>query len=53
MNTDNLEYLKDRLLNLGFGDKANDELEKQINPTCLSNLTNHLFSFFFKGQLPL
>lgn len=30
MNKDNLEYLKDRLLNLGFGDKANDELEKQI-----------------------
>lgn len=30
MNTDNLEYLKDGLLNLGFGDKANDELEKQI-----------------------
>jgi hypothetical protein len=28
MNTENLEYLKKNLLNLGFGDKVNDEMEK-------------------------
>ncbi|WPU94812.1 hypothetical protein SNE25_04660 [Mucilaginibacter sabulilitoris] len=31
MNTQNLEFLKKSLLNLGFGDKLNDQLEKQIN----------------------
>ncbi|MCQ6958307.1 hypothetical protein [Mucilaginibacter aquariorum] len=31
MNTQNLEFLKKSLLNLGFGDKLNDKLEKQIN----------------------
>ncbi len=31
MNTQNLEFLKKTLLNLGFGDKMNGDLEKQIN----------------------
>jgi len=30
MNTENLNYLQKQLLNLGFGDKMNDDLEKQI-----------------------
>jgi hypothetical protein len=30
MNTENLSYLQKQLLNLGFGEKINDELEKQI-----------------------
>ncbi|MES2108559.1 MAG: hypothetical protein V4577_07425, partial [Bacteroidota bacterium] len=30
MNTQNLEFLKNSLLNLGFGDKLNTEMEKQI-----------------------
>ncbi len=30
MNTENLNYLQKQLLNLGFGDKLNDELEKRI-----------------------
>jgi hypothetical protein len=30
MNTENLSYLKKQLLNLGFGEKLNDELEKNI-----------------------
>lgn len=30
MNTENLSYLQKQLLNLGFGDKMNEELEKQI-----------------------
>jgi hypothetical protein len=30
MNTQNLEFLKKSLLNLGFGEKVNNELEKQI-----------------------
>lgn len=31
MNTQNLEFLKKSLLNLGFGDKVNKELEQQIS----------------------
>jgi len=31
MNTQNLEFLKKSLLNLGFGAKLNEKLEKQIN----------------------
>jgi len=31
MNTENLNYLQKQLLNLGFGDKMNADLEKQIN----------------------
>lgn len=30
MNTENLSYLQKQLLNLGFGEKLNDELEKKI-----------------------
>ena len=30
MNTENLSYLQKQLLNLGFGDKLNEELEKSI-----------------------
>lgn len=30
MNTENLDYLKKNLLNLGFGEKVNDEMEKLI-----------------------
>jgi len=30
MNTENLDYLKNSLLNLGFGDKVNAEMEQQI-----------------------
>jgi len=30
MNTENLDYLKKNLLNLGFGEKVNAEMEKQI-----------------------
>ncbi|WP_214071889.1 hypothetical protein [Mucilaginibacter sp. dw_454] len=30
MNTENLDYLKKNLLNLGFGDKVNGEMEKLI-----------------------
>ena len=30
MNTENLDYLKNNLLNLGFGDKVNTEMEKLI-----------------------
>jgi hypothetical protein len=30
MNTQNLDFLKNSLLNLGFGDKLNTEMEKQI-----------------------
>ncbi|MBD1362951.1 hypothetical protein IDJ77_03935 [Mucilaginibacter sp. ZT4R22] len=30
MNTENLNYLQKQLLNLGFGEKSNDELEKNI-----------------------
>jgi hypothetical protein len=30
MNTENLSYLQKQLLNLGFGEKVNDELEKNI-----------------------
>jgi hypothetical protein len=30
MNTENLNYLQKQLLNLGFGEKLNDELEKNI-----------------------
>jgi hypothetical protein len=30
MNTENLSYLQKQLLNLGFGEKMNEELEKQI-----------------------
>lgn len=30
MNTENLDFLKNNLLNLGFGDKVNAEMEKQI-----------------------
>jgi hypothetical protein len=30
MNTENIEYLKKNLLNLGFGDKVNEEMEKLI-----------------------
>jgi hypothetical protein len=31
MNTQNLEFLKKSLLNLGFGEKVNEQLEKNIN----------------------
>ncbi|UEG54886.1 hypothetical protein LLH06_07900 [Mucilaginibacter daejeonensis] len=31
MNTQNAEFLKKSLLNLGFGDKMNEELERNIN----------------------
>ena len=31
MNTENLSYLQKQLLNLGFGERMNDELEKQIS----------------------
>ena len=31
MNTENLNYLQKQLLNLGFGEKLNTELEKNIN----------------------
>src|SRR3569833_3113502 len=30
MNTENLNYLQKQLLNMGFGEKLNDELEKNI-----------------------
>ena len=30
MNTENLSYLQKQLLNLGFGEKVNEELEKNI-----------------------
>lgn len=30
MNTENLDYLKKNLLNLGFGEKVNTQMEKQI-----------------------
>ncbi|MFI5163323.1 MAG: hypothetical protein ACHQHN_18735 [Sphingobacteriales bacterium] len=31
MNTENLNYLQKQLLNLGFGEKLNDQLEQKIN----------------------
>jgi hypothetical protein len=43
MNTENLSYLHKQLLNLGFGDKLNEELEKQIKaktPEFTLNTTN-------------
>ena len=30
MNTENLSYLQKQLLNLGFGEKLNEELEKNV-----------------------